>query len=390
MGQDVDKDTFLTNLRDDAKIKDDKSAINRLNRLVDQIANQFETVLQNHEKDFKAAYEGHMTKVKKELEYLRDKAVEAAGKVSNDDNITRLQSQIKWFQREALVLDQILEGQKREVQKLKTSKANTLSDNKFIKSQVKDAMKHNKLLEVAFNKTNRQSEAIRQFLKNNKKFKSKAMAITADDRPKDEVFITSAAGGIQNEVIKEESRGQIGTIERTQYDLEDYKDRMAAELNEDGIRTQKDTQRDGSQHEEEYLANLNIVKSNADKSVQYQIKRAKEEDDEQAGTFGAALPQTQSQLDELSIDSADYQIKEYVQDLFENKGCTKNQAATKILRFFNAYDASRDLNILMLKRRLDQMKKDNQKLRTYQAFDYAEKTDIENLFLDCIEQCKKE
>jgi hypothetical protein len=96
-----------------------------------------------------------MTKVKKELIYLRDKAIEAAGKVSNDDNITRLQSQIKWFQREALGLDQILEGQKREVQKLKTSKANTLSDNKFIKSQVKDAMKHNKLLEVAFNKTNR-------------------------------------------------------------------------------------------------------------------------------------------------------------------------------------------------------------------------------------------
>ena len=112
-------------------------------------------MLQNHEKDFKAAYEGHMTKVKKELIYLRDKAIEAAGKVSNDDNITRLQSQIKWFQREALGLDQILEGQKREVQKLKTSKANTLSDNKFIKSQVKDAMKHNKLLEVAFNKTNR-------------------------------------------------------------------------------------------------------------------------------------------------------------------------------------------------------------------------------------------
>ena len=29
-------------------------------------------------------------------------------------------------------------------------------------------------------------------------------------------------------------------------------------------------------------------------------------------------------------------------------------------------------------------------MRTYQAFDYAEKTDIENLFLDCIEQCKKD
>ena len=62
----------------------------------------------------------------------------------------------------------------------------------------------------------------------------------------------------------------------------------------------------------------------------------------------------------------------------------------KILKFFNAYDASRDLNILMLKKRLEQMKKENQRMRTYQAFDYAEKTDIENLFLDCIEQYKKD
>lgn len=51
-----------------------------------------------------------MTKVKKELIFLRDKAIEAAGKVSNDDSITSLQKSIKWFQSEALVLDSILEG----------------------------------------------------------------------------------------------------------------------------------------------------------------------------------------------------------------------------------------------------------------------------------------
>jgi len=67
----------------------------------------------------------------------------------------------------------------------------------------------------------------------------------AEEKPKDEVFITSAAGGIQNEIIKEESRGHMGTIEKTQYDLEDYKDRMAAELNDDG-KTQKDSQMEGS------------------------------------------------------------------------------------------------------------------------------------------------
>lgn len=122
-------------------VPDGKASIRELGLLVDQIDAQFERVLQNHAKDFRQAYEGHMTKVKKELEFLRAREREAAGKLSNDDNITRLQAQIKWFQREAGVLDQILEVQKREVQKLKTSKANTLSDNKFIKSQVKDAMK---------------------------------------------------------------------------------------------------------------------------------------------------------------------------------------------------------------------------------------------------------
>ena len=40
------------------------------------------------------------------------------------------------------------------------------------------------------------------------------LAIADEERPKDEVFITSS-GGIQNEIIKEESRGQIGTIDRT-------------------------------------------------------------------------------------------------------------------------------------------------------------------------------
>ena len=36
-----------------------------------------------------------------------------------------------------------------------------------------------------------------------------------EDEPKDDVFITSAGAGIQNEVIREESRGHLGTIERT-------------------------------------------------------------------------------------------------------------------------------------------------------------------------------
>jgi len=49
-----------------------------------------------------------MTKVKSELLFLKQKADEAAGKLSNDDSITNLQKHIKWFEKEAVSIDSIL------------------------------------------------------------------------------------------------------------------------------------------------------------------------------------------------------------------------------------------------------------------------------------------
>jgi len=60
------------------------------------------------------------------------------------------------------------------------------------------------------------------------------------------------------------------------------------------------------------------------------------------------------------------------------------------LKFFSAYDSSRDLNILFLKRKVEMKKKWVRKMRTVQAYDYAEKSEMENLFLDCIDYCKRE
>lgn len=106
-------------------------------------------------------------------------------------------------------------------------------------------------------------------------------------------------------------------------------------------------------------------------------------------TFFTSLPQTQEELERLSIDSADYQIKEYIHQLLK-KNPNRGAAAAKIVKFFNAYDASRDLNILFLQKKLDSKKKENQRIRTQTAYEYAEKADIENLFLECIDQCKRD
>ena len=116
-----------------------------------------------------AAYRGHMTRVKKELEFLKKRAVEAAGKLVNDDTVTNLKKQIDWFQHEAIELDKHLDKQKRDFQIMKTKQKNTIDDNKFLKTQVKEAMKHNKLLEVAMTKTTAQTSALEKFLKKNRK-----------------------------------------------------------------------------------------------------------------------------------------------------------------------------------------------------------------------------
>jgi len=62
----------------------------------------------------------------------------------------------------------------------------------------------------------------------------------------------------------------------------------------------------------------------------------------------------------------------------------------KVVKFFTAYDASRDLNILILKKQYHMKKKENQKLKSVQAFDYSQKTEIENLFLDCMDYQKRD
>lgn len=50
-----------------------------------------------------------MLKVQSELKFLKEKVNEAAGKLMNDDKIQNLQTLIKWFKKESLTLNKILE-----------------------------------------------------------------------------------------------------------------------------------------------------------------------------------------------------------------------------------------------------------------------------------------
>lgn len=60
-----------------------------------------------------------MVKVQKELKFLKNRQTEQNKKMMGDDEITNLQSSISWFKTEAVKLNEILDGQKSEIQRKK-------------------------------------------------------------------------------------------------------------------------------------------------------------------------------------------------------------------------------------------------------------------------------
>mmetsp|Transcript_31438 Transcript_31438/g.30786 ORF Transcript_31438/g.30786 Transcript_31438/m.30786 type:complete len:129 (+) Transcript_31438:837-1223(+) len=94
-------------------------------------------------------------------------------------------------------------------------------------------------------------------------------------------------------------------------------------------------------------------------------------------------------LDMLSQSSTDFKIKEFIMDLFR-RGYSQEKIQKKVLKFFQAFDLSRDGNIESMQKKLDLQKKMNTKIKTTQAQGNWDKSELENLFLDCIDQYKKE
>lgn len=123
--------------------------------------------LETHEADFITAYKTQMKKVKKELEYLRQKRDEANGALMNDSQIKNLQGWIAWFKNEAIQLDRILNAQKREISKQKHDEWDRKNTTEFLTKSLKESMKQNKSLKTATERQLKQNLALKAFLKEN-------------------------------------------------------------------------------------------------------------------------------------------------------------------------------------------------------------------------------
>lgn len=91
----------------------------------------------------------------------------------------------------------------------------------------------------------------------------------------------------------------------------------------------------------------------------------------------------------MSQLSQNFKVKEFVSDLFK-RGYAPDKVASKIAKFFKAYDLSRNVNVENYQKQLENEKKMNSKIKNSKAIDLSDKSEAENLFLDAIDECKKE
>ena len=62
----------------------------------------------------------------------------------------------------------------------------------------------------------------------------------------------------------------------------------------------------------------------------------------------------------------------------------------QIVNFFRAFDEHKEDQIIRMQTQLDQQKQKIKKMRNVQASTFSDKIEIENLFLDCIDENRKE
>lgn len=117
--------------------------------LANSLDQRMAALLREHEKDFFLAYKTHMYTVQKEIKTLKLKADHEEAKTREDTKIKNLEGELDWFMTEALRLDELCKGYKKEVDKWKAKAEALDEDRRFLEDQIKGAKRQNKILRAA-------------------------------------------------------------------------------------------------------------------------------------------------------------------------------------------------------------------------------------------------
>eukprot|EP00913_Durusdinium_trenchii_P032217 g30166.t1 len=115
-----------------------------LTNLANSLDLRMEALLREHEQDFFLAYKTHMYTVQKDIKLLRMKAEQEEAKTREDTKIKALEGELDRFMTQALRLDELCKGYKKEVDKWKAKAEALDEDRRFLEDQIKGAKRQNK------------------------------------------------------------------------------------------------------------------------------------------------------------------------------------------------------------------------------------------------------
>ena len=99
-----------------------------------------------------------MSKVEKELHYLKNKATDQETRLAQDDRILKLQKQLEWFKDELDRLNANKETNYQVIEEVGGKVKDLRGEKQHLEEMVKAQKRQNKLLIVALNKTQNQKE----------------------------------------------------------------------------------------------------------------------------------------------------------------------------------------------------------------------------------------
>jgi hypothetical protein len=82
-------------------------------------------------------------------------------------------------------------------------------------------------------------------------------------------------------------------------------------------------------------------------------------------------------------------VKHFILNLFD-QGYTKEQVEARVIEYFKLNDKKKDKKIAYANRQLDSLKRHNYRAHTSQAHKYSEKAEVESIFLEGVEEVKKD